>query len=211
MSDTYWCFSAHPRVDGRSSVASRPRWRRRDKARLQCRPFIERFFTERLMHQCNVSANTIATYTFRLRYGCGSPIVLTVAEFDATLIGARSSLISRRRQREDAWPTSVRYPILLQVCVVRGTGTRCAYPVRARHAGKRHDRRQVHFLARPRSNPLSRRHIEQFGLSAAIPACLTCRRAREQQCCSTRRTGGGSAPSRCLEVKFVSLTGVARP
>lgn len=57
---------------------------------------IERFFTERLMRQRNVSANTIASYrdTFRLLFMFAqvrlrkSPSALTLADLDATFIGA---------------------------------------------------------------------------------------------------------------------------
>jgi Phage integrase, N-terminal SAM-like domain len=57
---------------------------------------IERFFTERLMRQRNVSANTIASYrdTFRLLFMFAqvrlrkSPSALTLADLDATIIGA---------------------------------------------------------------------------------------------------------------------------
>ena len=57
---------------------------------------IERFFTERLMRQRNVSANTIASYkdTFRLLFMFAqerlrrSPSALTLTDLDATFIGA---------------------------------------------------------------------------------------------------------------------------
>ena len=57
---------------------------------------IERFFTERLMRQRDVSANTIASYrdTFRLLFMFAqarlrkSPSALTLADLDATFIGA---------------------------------------------------------------------------------------------------------------------------
>ncbi|WP_316166177.1 MULTISPECIES: site-specific integrase [unclassified Bradyrhizobium] len=57
---------------------------------------IERFFTERLMRQRNVSANTIASYrdTFRLLFLFAQaqlrkpPSALTLTDLDATFIGA---------------------------------------------------------------------------------------------------------------------------
>jgi len=57
---------------------------------------IERFFTERLMRHRNVSGNTIASYrdTFRLLFMFAqvrlrkSPSALTLADLDATFIGA---------------------------------------------------------------------------------------------------------------------------
>jgi integrase/recombinase XerD len=57
---------------------------------------IERFFTERLMRQRNVSANTIASYrdTFRLLFMFAQvqlrkpPSALTLTDLDATFIGA---------------------------------------------------------------------------------------------------------------------------
>ena len=58
-------------------------------------PYLQRFFTERLMRQRNVSANTIASYrdTFRLLFTFAqvrlrkSPSALTLADLDATFIG----------------------------------------------------------------------------------------------------------------------------
>lgn len=64
---------------------------------------IERYFTERLMRQRNVSANTIASYrdTFRLLFTFVQarlrklPSALALDDLDMPL-SARSSLISRR-------------------------------------------------------------------------------------------------------------------
>ncbi|MGY3347062.1 MULTISPECIES: site-specific integrase [unclassified Bradyrhizobium] len=66
------------------------------KAACNVATLIERFFTERLMRQRNVSGNTIASYrdTFRLLFMFAhvqlrkSPSVLTLADLDATFIGA---------------------------------------------------------------------------------------------------------------------------
>ena len=64
---------------------------------------IERYFTDRLMRQRNVSANTIASYrdTFRLLFSFAQtrlrkpPSALSLGDLDAPL-SARSWLISKR-------------------------------------------------------------------------------------------------------------------
>ena len=65
---------------------------------------IERYFTERLMRQRNVSANTIASYrdTFRLLFSFAQtrlrkpPSALSLGDLDAPFMGS-SWLISNRR------------------------------------------------------------------------------------------------------------------
>ncbi|MER9204037.1 hypothetical protein NKH74_33950 [Mesorhizobium sp. M0933] len=67
-----------------------------ERGRLNVAMSIERFFTERLMRQRNVSGNTIASYrdTFRLLFMFAQvrllkpPSAQTPVELDATFIGA---------------------------------------------------------------------------------------------------------------------------
>src|SRR5689334_2289567 len=78
---------------GRCSIGD---GRRRHEAACNVATLIERYFTDRLMRQCNVSPNTIASYrdTFRLLFMFAqarlrkSPSDLALGDLDAPFIGA---------------------------------------------------------------------------------------------------------------------------
>ena len=120
---------------------------------------IERFFTERLMRQRNVSANTIASYrdTFRLLFMFAqvrlrkSPSALTLADLDATFIGAFLTDLEVRRGASAKTRN-------LRLTAVRSFFRFVSFEEPAHSAliqrvlaipSKRHDKRQVHFLTRP--------------------------------------------------------------
>src|SRR5258707_8503396 len=120
---------------------------------------IERFFTERLMRQRNVSANTIASYrdTFRLLFMFAqvrlrkSPSALTLADLDATFIGAfltdlevtRGASAKTRNLRLTAIRSFFRFVSFEEPAHSALIQRVLAIP------SKRHDKRQVHFLTRP--------------------------------------------------------------
>jgi integrase/recombinase XerD len=120
---------------------------------------IERFFTERLMRQRNVSANTIASYrdTFRLLFTFAqvrlrkSPSALTLADLDATFIGAfltdlevtRGASAKTRNLRLTAIRSFFRFVSFEEPAHSALIQRVLAIP------SKRHDKRQVHFLTRP--------------------------------------------------------------
>nr|WP_283808314.1 site-specific integrase [Bradyrhizobium ottawaense] len=120
---------------------------------------IERFFTERLMRQRNVSANTIASYrdTFRLLFMFAqvrlrkSPSALTLADLDATFIGAfltdlevkRGASAKTRNLRLTAIRSFFRFVSFEEPAHSALIQRALAIP------SKRHDKRQVHFLTRP--------------------------------------------------------------
>ncbi len=108
-------------------------------------PLVERYFTERLIRQQNVSANTLASYRdmFRLLLKFAKetlrkdPSALTLDELDAPFIGAfltdsemkRGAGVTTRNLRL----TAVRRPPLLPLRVLRGAGSQRPYPARARN------------------------------------------------------------------------------
>ena len=120
---------------------------------------IERFFTERLMRQRNVSANTIASYkdTFRLLFMFAqerlrrSPSALTLTDLDATFIGAfltdleakRGASAKTRNLRLTAIRSFFRFVSFEEPAHSALIQRVLAIP------SKRHDKRQVHFLTRP--------------------------------------------------------------
>lgn len=120
---------------------------------------IERFFTERLMRQRNVSANTIASYrdTFRLLFMFAQmqlrkpPSALTLTDLDATFIGAfltdlevkRGASAKTRNLRLTAIRSFFRFVSFEEPAHSALIQRVLAIP------SKRHDKRQVHFLTRP--------------------------------------------------------------
>jgi integrase/recombinase XerD len=120
---------------------------------------IERYFTERLMRQRNVSANTIASYgdTFRLLFTFAqtrlrrAPSSLELKDLDAPFIGTFLADLERKRG------ASVRTRNL-RLTAIRSFFRFVSFEEPAHSAliqrvlaipNKRHDRRQVHFLTRP--------------------------------------------------------------
>jgi integrase/recombinase XerD len=120
---------------------------------------IERYFTERLMRQRNVSANTIASYrdTFRLLFSFAQarfrkpPSALSLGDLDAPFIGAfladletkRGAAIRTRNLRLTAIRSFFRFVSFEEPAHSAMIQRVLAIP------SKRHDKRQVHFLARP--------------------------------------------------------------
>ena len=120
---------------------------------------IERFFTERLMRQRNVSANTIASYrdTFRLLFTFAQarlrkpPSALTLDDLDAPFIGAfltdletkRGASAKTRNLRLTAIRSFFRFVSFEEPAHSALIQRVLAIP------SKRHDKRQVHFLTRP--------------------------------------------------------------
>lgn len=120
---------------------------------------IELFFTERLMRQRNVSANTIASYrdTFRLLFAFArgrlgkSPSALALADLDAPFIGAfledleakRGASVKTRNLRLTAIRSFFRFTSFEEPAYSAHIQRVLAIP------SKRHDKRQVHFLTRP--------------------------------------------------------------
>jgi site-specific recombinase XerD len=120
---------------------------------------IERYFTERLMRQRSVSANTIASYrdTFRLLFTFAQarlrrpPSALSLDELDAPFIGAfltdletkRSASAKTRNLRLTAIRSFFRFLSFEEPAYSALIQRVLAIP------SKRHDKRQVHFLTRP--------------------------------------------------------------
>ena len=119
---------------------------------------VERFFTDRLMRQRNVSANTIASYrdTFRLLFRFAQarlrkpPSALALDDLDAPFIGAFLEDLEKRG-------TGIRTRNL-RLTAIRSFYRFASFEEPARSAliqrvlaipSKRHDKRQVHFLTRP--------------------------------------------------------------
>jgi integrase/recombinase XerD len=120
---------------------------------------IERYFTERLMHQRNVSANTIASYrdTFRLLFTFAqtrlrkAPSSLELKDLEAPFIGAFLADLETKRG------ASVRTRNL-RLTTIRSFFRFVSFEEPA-HSGliqrvlaipsKRHEKRQVDFLTRP--------------------------------------------------------------
>src|SRR5271166_3028559 len=120
---------------------------------------IERYFTERLMRQRNVSANTIASYrdTFRLLFTFAQaqlrkpPSALALDDLDAPFISAfldeletkRGASVRTRNLRLTAIRSFFRFVSFEEPAYSAHIQRVLAIP------GKRHDKRQVHFLTRP--------------------------------------------------------------
>ena len=120
---------------------------------------IERYFTERLMRQRNVSPNTIASYrdTFRLLFTFAQarlrkpPSALALDDLDAPFISAFLADLETKRS------ASVRTRNL-RLTTIRSFFRFASFEEPAHSAliqrvlaipSKRHDKRQVHFLTRP--------------------------------------------------------------
>jgi site-specific recombinase XerD len=120
---------------------------------------IERYFTERLMRQRNVSPNTIASYrdTFRLLFTFAqaqlhkSPSDLALGDLDAPFIGAFLANLETKRGASAKTRN-------LRLTAVRSFFRFVSFEEPAHSAliqrvlaipSKRHDKRQVHFLTRP--------------------------------------------------------------
>jgi len=120
---------------------------------------IERYFTERLIRQRNVSSNTIASYrdTFRLLFTFAQtrlgkpPSVLTLDDLDAPFIGAflvdletkRGAGVRTRNLRLTAVRSFFRFVSFEEPAHSALIQRVLAIP------SKRHDKRQVSFLTRP--------------------------------------------------------------
>jgi integrase/recombinase XerD len=120
---------------------------------------IERYFTERLMRQRNVSANTIASYrdTFRLLFTFAQirrrkpPSSLELKDLDAPFISAfladleakRGASVRTRNLRLTAIRSFFRFVSFEEPAQSALIQRVLAIP------NKRHDKRQVHFLMRP--------------------------------------------------------------
>lgn len=120
---------------------------------------IERLFTERVMRQRNVCANTVASCsdTFRLLFTFAqvrlrkSPSTLTLAELDATFIGAflidlevkRGAGAKMRNLRLTALRYFFRFVSFEEPAHSARIQRVLAIP------SKRHDKRQVHFVTHP--------------------------------------------------------------
>ena len=120
---------------------------------------IERYFTERLMRQRNVSSNTIASYrdTFRQLFTFAQarlrkpPSALTPDDLDAPFIGAFLTDLETRRGASARTRN-------LRLTAIRSFFRFVSFEEPAHGAliqrvlaipSKRHDKRQVHFLTRP--------------------------------------------------------------
>src|SRR5271166_8235 len=120
---------------------------------------IERYFTERLIRQRNVSSNTIASYrdTFRLLFTFAQarlrkpPSELTLDDLDAPFVGAfltnleteRGAGVRTRNLRLTAIRSFFRFVSFEDPAHSALIQRVLAIP------SKRHDKRQVHFLTRP--------------------------------------------------------------
>jgi site-specific recombinase XerD len=121
-------------------------------------PLVERFFTERLVRQQNVSVHTIASYrdTFRLllKFAMAklrkAPSALTLDELDAPFIGAfltdlemeRGTSVTTRNLRLTAVRSFFRFVSFEEPAHSALIQRVLAIP------SKRHDKRQVNFLTR---------------------------------------------------------------
>lgn len=121
-------------------------------------PLVERYFTDRLMRQQNVSANTIASYrdTFRLLFKFAKerlrkdPSALTLTELDAPFIGSfltdletgRGVSVTTRNLRLTAVRSFFRYVSFEEPAHSALIQRVLSIP------NKRHDKRQVDFLSR---------------------------------------------------------------
>ena len=129
-----------------------------NQSRCRVATLIERYFTERLIRQRNVSSNTIASYrdTFRLLFTfaqarlCKPPSELTLDDLDAPFIGAFLADLEARRG------AGVRTRNL-RLTAVRSFFRFVSFEEPAHSAliqrvlaipSKRHDKREVSFLTR---------------------------------------------------------------
>ena len=122
-------------------------------------PLIERYFTERLMRQRNVSANTIASYrdTFRLLFTFAQarlrrpPSALALDDLDAAFISEflddietkRGACTRTRNLRLTAIRSFFRFASFEEPAYSAHIQRVLAIP------SKRHDKSEVHFLTRP--------------------------------------------------------------
>ena len=130
-----------------------------DPSRCRVATLIERFFTERLIRQRNVSPNTIASYrdTFRLLFTFAQarlrkpPSELTLDDLDAPFIGAfladletkRGAGVTTRNLRLTAVRSFFRFVSFEEPAHSALIQRVLAIP------SKRHDKREVSFLTRP--------------------------------------------------------------
>src|SRR5271166_1553500 len=120
---------------------------------------IERYFTERLMRQRNVSANTIASYrdTFRLLFTFAQaqlrkpPSALALDDLDAPFISAFLDELETKRGASVRTRNLRLTAIRSFFCFV--SFEEPAYSAHIQRVlaipGKRHDKGEVHFLTRP--------------------------------------------------------------
>ena len=130
-----------------------------DPSRCSVASLIERFFTERLIRQRNVSPNTIASYrdTFRLLFTFAQarlrkpPSELTLDDLDAPFVGAfladletkRGAGVTTRNLRLTAVRSFFRFVSFEEPAHSALIQRVLAIP------SKRHDKREVSFLTRP--------------------------------------------------------------
>jgi integrase/recombinase XerD len=142
---------------------------------------IERYFTERLMRQRNVSANTIASYrdTFRLLFTFAQarlrkpPSALALDDVDAPLIGAfltdleakRGASAKTRNLRLTAVRSFFRFVSFEEPAHSARIQRILAIP------SKRHDKRQVHFLTRPEIEAILAAPTGRRGSATATTPC----------------------------------------
>src|SRR5215831_12254213 len=149
-----------PGLDARGGTAPRlPMGGQVMKGSCNVATLIERYFTERLMHQRNVSVNTIASYrdTFRLLFTFAqnrlrkAPSSLELKDLEAPLIGEfladletkRGASVRTRNLRLTAIRSFFRFLSFEEPAHSALIQRVLAIP------SKRHDKRQVHFLTRP--------------------------------------------------------------
>jgi len=132
---------------------------KRNKSTCEVATLIQRYFTDRLMRQRNVSANTIASYrdTFRLLFSFAQtrlhepPSALSLSDLDAPFIGAfladleakRSVSATTRNLRLTAIRSFFRFVSFEEPAHSAMIQRVLAIP------SKRHDKREVNFLTRP--------------------------------------------------------------
>ena len=106
IADTYWYLSAHPQLMRHAALRLERRWGGQAmNAVPTLASILQRFFTERLMTQRQVSAHTMASYrdTFRLllrfaqSYRHKRPSELDLVDLDAALISAFLTSLEERR------------------------------------------------------------------------------------------------------------------
>ncbi len=129
------------------------------KSSLNVATLIERYFTDRLMRQRNVSSNTIASYrdTFRLLFSFAQarlrkpPSALVLEDLDAPFVNAFLQDLEKRRGASIKTRN-------LRLTAIRSFFRFVSFEEPARSAliqrvlaipSKRHDKREVHFLTRP--------------------------------------------------------------
>jgi hypothetical protein len=167
---------------------------------------IERYFSDRLMRQCTVSPNTIASYrdTFRMLFTFAQaqlrkpPSALALDDLDAPFISAflenlekRGAGIRTRNLR------LTRDPVLLPLHIVRGAGLQRSYPTRAR------DTEQATRQACP---PL----ISRSGAAACTTASSQARQAYLGRCVTITRNCAGITSRRCELASPITCMGIVR-